>query len=113
MLMMGNAYYASRYGVIFKVVEGALLVWLLRKKDRLMQMGAFFFFCLTMLMGVKNLNAAISEGGYDTLHVNLVNYPYISVFRQEKVNDYFHYSEKLENVYQYNIEDQKLWMIEN
>jgi hypothetical protein len=113
MLMMGNAYYASRYSAIFKVVEGALLVWLFMEKTRVTQMGALFFFCLTMLMGVKNLNAIIREGWYDTSKVNLLTYPYISVFDREKINEYLDYSENLENVYRYNIEDQQLWMIEN
>ena len=31
-----------------------------------------FFLCLTLLMGVKNLHAAVSEGGYDKLGVNLL-----------------------------------------
>ena len=50
-----------------------------------------FFLCLTLVMGVKNLHAAVSEGGYDKLGVNLFTYPYVSVLNQQKINDYYDY----------------------
>lgn len=112
MLMFGNAYYASRYGAIFKVLECVLAVYLVEKRENLAKAAALFFFCLTLIMGLKNMNAAVREGGYDKLGVTLFTYPYVSVFQQDKINDYFDYSERLGKVYQYNIEDQQLWMIE-
>ena len=72
-----------------------------------------FFLCLTLVMGVKNLNAAVSEGGYDKLGVNLLTYPYVSVLNQQKINDYYDYQEKAELMYEYNVEDQQLWMLES
>ena len=72
-----------------------------------------FFLCLTLVMGVKNLHAAVSEGGYDKLGVNLFTYPYVSVLNQQKINDYYDYQEKAELMYEYNLEDQQLWMLES
>ena len=64
-------------------------------------------------MGIKNLHAAVSEGGYDKLGVNLFNYPYVSVLNQQKINDYYDYQEKTDRMYEYNLEDQQLWMLES
>lgn len=72
-----------------------------------------FFLCLTLLMGIKNLHAAVSEGGYDKLGVNLFTYPYVSVLNQQKINDYYDYQEKTDRMYEYNLEDQQLWMLES
>lgn len=113
MLMSGNAYYASRYGVIFKVVECVLIIYLIKRADQLASIAACFFFVLTLVMGFKNLNAAVNEGGYDRLGRNVFTYPYVSVLNKDEINEYFDYSEKLDRVYKYNIEDQQLWMIED
>ena len=125
MLMLGNAYYASRYAAIFKVVECAVAAgfWaccrgedpaVADKKRKYAGTGvAAFFLCLTLVMGVKNLNAAVSEGGYDKLGVNLFTYPYVSVLNQQKINDYYDYQEKTDRMYEYNLEDQQLWMLES
>lgn len=114
MLMFGNSYYASRYGAVFKVLECAAaigLIGLIGTKDRVARAGALFFFCLTLFMGVKNLNAAVREGGYDELGVHVLTYPYITVLHQDKINEYFDYSEELNDIYEKNIGDQELWMI--
>ena len=134
MLMSGNAYYASRYATIFKVVECAVaagLVACCRNSEDMMitekpHIGTgipfrkyvgtgvmTFFLCLTLVMGVKNLHAAVSEGGYDKLGVNLFTYPYVSVMYQQKINDYYDYQEKTDRMYEYNLEDQQLWMLES
>ena len=113
MLLCVSSYYASRYCVIFKVLEGALLLALLKEEERFSKLAATFFFFLTLLMGCKNLNAMIREGiWYDTSVVNMWNFPYVSVFHPDRIQDYIPYEEKLKDVYDYNIEDQKLWMIE-
>ena len=134
MMMSGNAYYASRYAAIFKVVECAVaagLVACCRNSEDMMitekphigtgipfrkHVGTgvmAFFLCLTLVMGVKNLHAAVSEGGYDKLGVNLFTYPYVSVLDQQKINDYYDYQEKTDQMYEYNLEDQQLWMLES
>ena len=134
MLMSGNAYYASRYAAIFKVVECAVMAGLVaccRSSEDMMvteksHIGTgipfrkyvgtgvlAFFLCLTLVMGVKNLHAAVSEGGYDKLGVNLFTYPYVSVLNQQKINDYYDYQEKTDRMYEYNLEDQQLWMLES
>ncbi|MDO4261031.1 MAG: EpsG family protein [Eubacteriales bacterium] len=115
MLMFGNSYYASRYAAIFKVLECAVAVGLVlaavREEQKAARAVAAFFFCLTMVMGCKNLNAAVREGGYDKAGVNVLTYPYVSVFDRERINDYLDYEERKEAMYQYNIGDQQLWMI--
>lgn len=111
-LLMRNSYYSSRYAAIFKVLECAVLLALITEKKKIAKLGAVFFFGLTLVLGLKNLDAAIYEGGYDMEWINLVNYPYISVFDQDRINNYYDYSGKLERRYRDNVEDQQLWMIE-
>ena len=134
MLMCCNSYYASRYAAIFKVVECAVVTGFVaccRSPEDMMvtekthsgtgipfrkYVGTgvmAFFLCLTLLMGIKNLHAAVSEGGYDKLGVNLFTYPYVSVLNQQKINDYYDYQEKTDRMYEYNLEDQQLWMLES
>lgn len=114
MLLCGSSYYASRYGVIFKILECAIVLALVQKKSLITKLAAAFFFSLTLLMGCKNLSAMVRESyWYDTSVINLWNFPYVSVFNQDKILDYIPYEEKLIEIYGYNIEDQKLWMIEN
>ena len=112
MLMLGNAYYASRFAVIFKVLEILLAVRLMEDRDRTARMAAAFFLGLTLLMGGKNLNAMVNEGGYSRLGVHVFTYPYVSLLRPDQINDYFDYAEKLKEIYGYNIEDQILQITE-
>lgn len=67
LLLCSSSYYASRYGAIFKVVECALVMDLAMGQEKIQKAVAIFFFCLTCLMGVKNLNAMTNEGGYAKL----------------------------------------------
>lgn len=112
MFMLGNAYYASRFAVIFKMLEIMLAVCLAERRDRIAKTAAVFFLSLTLLMGVKNLNAAVREGGYARQGVNVFTYPYVSLLWPERINDYFDYDKKLKEVYDYNIEDQLLQITE-
>ena len=113
MLMCGSSYYASRYCVIFKVLECALAVLLISERDKIAKIGAVFFLALTLVMGIKNLNAMVSEGYYYRQNgVTLGTYPYISVFNQEKINDYYNYEEGMWKIYHDNVMDQELWRIE-
>lgn len=112
LLLLGNAYYASRFAVIFKVLEIMLAVRLTERRDRIARTAAVFFLFLTLLMGVKNLNAAVREGGYARQGINVFTCPYVSLLWPERINDYFDYAKKLKEVYDYNIEDQILWITE-
>lgn len=112
MLLSGSAYYASRYAVIFKVLECAVLAALvLEKKDYVAKAVAGFFFGLTMLMGVKNLQAMAVNCGYDKPKNNFWDFPYVSVFQREAIEQYIPYEKRLWKKYQIEVEDQKLWMI--
>jgi hypothetical protein len=113
MLLCGNAYYASRYGAIFKVLEGAVVLALVPGKKWIPRCAAMFFFGLTLLMGCKNLNAMIQETSwYRDSGLQIWNFPYVSVFQPEKILEYIPYEKRLQKMYDYNIEDQQLWMLE-
>ncbi len=112
MLLCGSAYYASRYGAIFKVLECALVTAFTVHEDWAARAGAAFFFGLALLMGVKNMNAMVVESGFDKFGVQVFDYPYISVLHPEAIEQYFSYEEKLAEKYENNIEDQELWRIE-
>lgn len=113
MLMCTNSYYASRYCAIFKILECAVLTLMFVKRDAAVRAAAFFFFCLTMLLGIKNLNAVIRQTYYyDPAVIKVWNIPYVSVFDKEEILKYYPYEERVEEVYGDNIQDQKLWMIQ-
>lgn len=112
LLLCSSSYYASRYGAIFKVVECALVVDLAMGQEKIQKAVAIFFFCLTCLMGVKNLNAMTNEGGYAKLGYHFWNHPYVSIFDQEKIEEYFGYQDRVQVIYDANIEDQELWRLE-
>ena len=63
-------------------------------------------------MGLKNLNAMTNEGGYAKLGYYFWNYPYVSIFHQEKIEEYFGYQDRVQVIYDANIEDQELWRLE-
>ena len=112
LLLCSSSYYASRYGAIFKVVECALVVDLAMGQEKIQKAVAVFFFCLTCLMGVKNLNAMTNESGYAKLGYHFWNHPYVSIFDQEKIEEYFGYQDRVQVIYDANIEDQELWRLE-
>lgn len=112
LLLCGNAYYASRYAVVFKILECAVLASLIVKRERTVCAAAAFFFALTLVMGYKNLNAMISEGEYTEPGLSVLNFPYVSVFNRDAIEEHIPYGMILDAYYGFNIEDQQLWMIE-
>lgn len=113
MLLSGSSYYASRYCIIFKVLEGAVLLSFAQNREWISKLALGFFFGLALLMGYKNLNAMIQESyWYDGSVVKVWNFPYVSIFNQEKIRKYLSYDERLIEIYEDNIADQKLWMVE-
>ncbi len=113
LLLMQNSYYASRYAVTFKVLECVLVLRLVTKEHLMAKAGAVFFLGLTLLMGLKNMNAMIREGFYDSSQVNLLNFPYVSVFRQDQINEYLSYDENYQIILERQLEDQELWILED
>ncbi|MBR5509951.1 MAG: EpsG family protein [Lachnospiraceae bacterium] len=112
MLMFGNAYYASRYAIIFKILECAVVLVLIKDRDFAAKGVCSFFAVLTLVMGCKNLNAMADTCGYSEFGKNFLTTPYISIFNQDAVLEYISYEDRLWEIYGYNIEDQQLWMIE-
>ncbi len=112
LLLCGNSYYASRYAAAFKVIECVLAVRLVKKEHWLARAAAVFFLGLTLLMGVKNMNAMIREGGYDTAQVSVWNFPYVSVFHQSGIEQYLPYEENLLRITEIQLNDQELWRLD-
>lgn len=113
MLMFENSYYASRYAVIFKIVECAVLVMLIKEKTVIQKTVFSFFLVITLVMGYKNLKAMITDNYcYANADVEVWDFPYVSVFHKEEINEHMEYELILGKKYDYNIEDQQLWMIE-
>lgn len=46
------------------------------------------------------------------IRVNVLTFPYVSVFDRDRIKEYYDYNAKVKKLYDYNIEDQQLWMIE-
>ena len=85
----------------------------MKKKGMTVQTKLGIIIPVTLVMGIKNLNAMVYEGYYYQQNgVTLWTYPYISVFNQEKINDYFDYQDGVGNIYNYNVGDQELWRVE-
>ncbi len=112
MLMSGNSYYASRYAAVFKMLEIVLVPCLLRGRDFWKNSGYVFFVMLALLMGIKNMNALVREGFYDTEKINWLNYPYISVFQRDGIEQYISYKERYDFRCGLCYEDQELWRLE-
>ncbi|MCD8249397.1 MAG: EpsG family protein [Lachnospiraceae bacterium] len=113
LLLMQNSYYASRYAVVFKVLECVLVLRLIAGEQKIVRAAAVFFFGLTMLMGLKNMNAMIREGFYDSSQVNLLNFPYVSVFGQDRIGEYLSYDENYQVILARTLVDQVIWVVED
>lgn len=111
LLLSSSSYYASRYGVIFKIAEGAVVIGLTKGSHHIQKAAAVFFFGLTCLMGIKNLNAMTVEGGYSQRGYQFWNCPYVSIFDQDEIEEHFRYEDRVRLIYDANIEDQELWRI--
>ena len=73
---------ASRLSYLFKVVEIVILTSLLIDKDLFSNLKILFCVMLVGVMYVKNISVYILEGRYYD-HINILNYPYISIFDGE------------------------------
>ena len=78
---------ASRLAVLFKMVEIAIWSSLLLNRDLLGKLKIALCICLVFVMYTKNLNSYISEGQYNE-HVNVINFPYVSVFDTKEITQY-------------------------
>jgi len=86
---------ASRLAVVFKMVEIAIWSSLLLKRDLLGKLKAAFCICLVLLMYTKNISSHIREGQYKD-HVNVFNFPYVSVFDTKEITEYRSLDKKYE-----------------
>lgn len=78
---------ASRLGVLFKMVEIAIWSSLLLNRDLLGKLKVAFCICLVLVMYTKNIASHIREGQYND-HVNVINFPYVSVFDTKEITQY-------------------------
>lgn len=67
----------------FKILEIMIVPDLLSKKSLYRQLLTPYFILLSLLMFVHNINASISQGQY--LNTNVLSYPYVSTFDQDKL----------------------------
>ena len=81
---------SSRSAILFKVVEIVLFPLLYSKthtklKDKQLIIGIVVV--VATVMTIKNINSYISQGKYHS-NINIVNYPYVSVFDKDEIWNY-------------------------
>jgi len=77
--LMWSSLLSARFAVYFKAIEIAIFAVAIRSNTHLSKTVAVYLGLLTIVMYVKNVDAYIAQGQY-LEHVNVFNYPYISVF---------------------------------
>jgi len=78
---------ASRIGYIFKCLEIAIVSNKLNIKNKYRKLCITYFVVLSVFMFTKNIDSYISQGLYYD-NVNVLNYPYVSVFQQDDIYKY-------------------------
>lgn len=82
-----NALISARMTIFFKLVEVVLFAVAMTKPGKLRYPVAVYIFGLAIVIGLKNIESYISQGGYFDW-VNVFNYPYLWLFDQEAVETY-------------------------
>ena len=83
-----NSFTASRFSIYFKAVEIVLFAVALKKHHvKCFKLIAAYLAMLVMVMYFKNINSYIGQGGYFE-STNIWNYPYITLFNQNDVEEW-------------------------
>lgn len=82
-----NSTLASRIGYIFKVLEIALISTMIIKMPKFKSVLLLIVFVLLTFMFTKNIESYIDQGLYYN-EINVINYPYISLFNEEDIIRY-------------------------
>lgn len=87
LIFLGSSLISSRLNVYMRYFEAVLLVDFLLYVFRVRNMRVLSFTYIVLIMSVlyvKNINSFISQGPYYS-HINVYNYPYISVFNKKDI----------------------------
>ena len=86
-LFLPFSYIASRVAVCFKALEIVIVPCLISERSRYRKIFVCYFFALYVVMFVHTLNNEVFFGRYFD-DVNVINYPYVSVFNAEDIYNY-------------------------
>ena len=75
---------ASRVGIVFKIFEVVLIPNLLRRRTKYKQLIIVAIFMISIVMYGKNIYSYMYQGKYND-KVNILNYPYVSIFEKDKL----------------------------
>ena len=78
---------SSRMIIFFKAFEIVIIPYLLLFKSRYRKLIYTFMIILTTVMTIKNISSYIKQGNYND-RVNVLNYPYISIFDKDELWKY-------------------------
>ncbi len=87
-LVIGNPLTSSRLFAFFKVLEIIFISRYFQTKNRINNSTIIcMFIFISLIMLVKNINAYIYQGEYID-SINIMNYPYVSIFNKEDIYRY-------------------------
>lgn len=86
-VLFGSSVTASRTVAAFKCIEIAIFSLMVVPKSKYRQLSYAFVIMILGLGFVNNVRGYIIQGKY-TDSVNLINYPYVSIFNEHKIDDY-------------------------
>lgn len=81
---------SSRVIVYFKILEIIIIPYLLSIKSRYRKIINVIIICMCIMMTLKNIDSYIKQGDYFN-NVNIINYPYISIFDKDNIWQYRQY----------------------
>ena len=87
LIFMASSLISSRINVYMRYIEMILLVdflvyFFFKKWNRIISYS--FIIAIMTVLHIKNINSFIDQGPYYS-EVNIINYPYVSVFNKEKI----------------------------
>lgn len=86
-LFIGFPLIASRFMIVFKVLEIIIFPRLFSECSKFRNGVLGIILGITLLMTVKNISSYISQGDYYD-DVNVINYPYVSIFNKDNIWEY-------------------------
>lgn len=78
---------SGRIIVAFKVFELYLLPYYLSKSNKYRQLIYYYFILFAIIMYFHNVGAFIKQGNYYS-DINLINYPFVSIFEKDEIWNY-------------------------
>lgn len=85
--LIASATVSTRMIICYKAMEAMIVPNLLVRKHRFRQIAAVYFILLTAVLYLHNVKGSIDQGKYHE-EINAVNYPYVSIFDREEIEEY-------------------------